>query len=214
MESHGNANVDDPETDGAPRIPDGAPRGIGGWPRARDSLLVPRDSTFDLPTTITTPRLSLIPLRAADAEEMVAVLDDQCLHEFTGGRPATLSELRDRYTKLAAGSPQADEVWLNWIVRLRGEMNAIGTVQVTVRVRDDQRTAYVAWVIGTAWQNRGFASEAAGALVAWLRGWGIRDVRAHIHPDHRASEQVALRAGLAPSDEIIDGERVWRSCRD
>lgn len=214
MESRGNTDVGGPQTGCAPRSRECAPGGIGGWPRARDSLFAPRDATFDARTTITTPRLSLTPLRAADADEMVAVLDDERLHEFTGEGPATLPELRDRYTQLAVGSPHPDEVWLNWIVRLRGELNAIGTVQATVRTHDGERRAYVAWVIGMPWQNRGLASEAAGAMVAWLRGWGIRDVRAHIHPDHRASEQVAVRAGLEPSDEIIDGERVWRSSRE
>lgn len=213
MESHGTTNADQSETDGTPRSPGSAPGGIGGWPRARDSLLVHPDATFDAPATITTSRLSMTPLRAADADEMVAVLDDERLHEFTGGRPATLPELRDRYTQLEAGSPYPDELWLNWIARLRRELNAIGIVQATVRARECQRKAYVAWVIGTAWQNQGFASEAAGALVAWLRGWGIRDIRAHIHPAHRGSEQVALRAGLEPSDEIVEGERVWRSYR-
>ena len=40
--------------------------------------------------TIGTERLLLTPLRIADADEMVDVLADPRLHQFIGGRPATL----------------------------------------------------------------------------------------------------------------------------
>ena len=35
-------------------------------------------------------------------------------------------------------------------------------------------------------------------------------VLAAVHPGHLASERVAARAGLAPTDRIVDGERVWQ----
>lgn len=165
-------------------------------------------------TDITTPRLALTALSPADADETAGILDDERLHEFIGERPASLPELRVRYATLAAGSGRADEVWLNWVVRLRDELKAIGTVQATIRTQGTSRTALVAWTIGSAWQNNGYASEAAGALITWLRERGILDIHAHIHPEHRASERVALRAGLEPSDEIADDERIWRLARD
>jgi RimJ/RimL family protein N-acetyltransferase len=158
---------------------------------------------------ITTERLRVVPLRAEDADEMFAVLDDERLHEFIGGRPATLIQLRDRYAKFAAGSGKPDEVWLNWIVRLRADAQPIGTVQATVS--EGGRTAHVAWVIGVEWQRQGFASEAARALVDYLRGRGVNEIVAHVHPDHGASSVVAARAGLEPTDEEVDGEQVWRA---
>jgi RimJ/RimL family protein N-acetyltransferase len=75
---------------------------------------------------------------------------------------------------------------------------------------DGNRRAHVAWVIGVAWQGRGFASEAATAVVDWLRGCGIADVRANIHPDHHASAAVARAAGMHATAERRDGETVWR----
>ena len=71
----------------------------------------------------------------------------------------------------------------------------------------------VAWVIGTAWQGRGYASEAALALVGWLSGQGVTVITAHIDPRHAASARVAERAGLVPTAYEIDGERVWRISR-
>jgi RimJ/RimL family protein N-acetyltransferase len=148
-----------------------------------------------------------VPLRAGDAEEMAAVLGDERLHEFIGGSPPTLAELQDRYAALAAGSPDLNVIWLNWIVRRLADSQALGTVQATLE--DGGRRAHVAWVIGIDYQNQGFASEAAGAVVDWLRGQGISEIVAHIHPDHEASAIVATRAGLHPTDGYTDGERIW-----
>lgn len=168
-------------------------------------------STFDEVPTIATERLLLTPLRAEDADEMAAVLADERLHEFIGGRPATPDELGGRYAKLTAGSSNPNEVWLNWIVRRRSDSQAIGTMQATL-INDDERwTAHVAWVVGVPWQGQGFASEAARALVEWLHHQGAQGIVAHINPEHRASALVATRAGLQPTDDEADGEQVWRA---
>ena len=56
--------------------------------------------------------------------------------------------------------------------------------------------ARLGWMMGVEWQNQGFASEAATALVTWVRRQGVEDVGANIHPEHDASATVATRAGL------------------
>ena len=137
---------------------------------------------------------------------MAEVLDDERLHEFVGGRPLSVSELRERYEALVTGPGHTTVRWLNWIVRLRANEMPIGTVQATVAAR----TATIAWVIGLDWQSQGFASEAACALVDWLRAQGIDAIEAHVRPDHLASARVAAKAGLEPTGKIADGEQVWR----
>jgi arsenate reductase len=114
---------------------------------------------------IVTERLLLVPLRPEDADEMVDVLADRRLHQFIGGHPATLEELRDRYATLTAGSPRLEEVWRNWIVRRRADSRPVGTVQATLTRHHEGWTAQVAWIIGLPWQHQGYASEAARALV-------------------------------------------------
>ena len=164
---------------------------------------------FDASTTIT-ERLALYPLSLADAEEMAIVLADPALHEYTGGQPATLEELRDRYAAWVKGSGSSDELWLNWIVRRGADDIAIGTVQATVIDPETAPTALVAWTIGSQWQGNGYAGEAAVALARWLVARGAASVVAHVHPDHRASAGVAARAGLRPTNVIVDGEVEWR----
>ena len=64
-------------------------------------------------------------------------------------------------------------------------------------------------MIGTPWQRAGNATEATGAVVAWLRECGIRSFEAHIHPSHDASAAVASRLGLVVTQPREDGEVRW-----
>jgi RimJ/RimL family protein N-acetyltransferase len=162
------------------------------------------------PRGVSTGRLDLLPLTTAHAAEMAAVLSDPGLHTFIGGSPATPDALRARYERLVAGSPDPDVSWLNWVIRLRDEDCLVGTVQATVVQAIHGPPAEIAWVVGTPWQGRGIATEAAGALVTWLSRRGVSAVTAHIHPDHHASAAVATAAGLSPTDQWQDGEQGWQ----
>ncbi|GIH60449.1 GNAT family N-acetyltransferase [Microbispora siamensis] len=158
--------------------------------------------------TISAARLTLWPLTAQDADEMAEVLAGEELYAFIGGAAPTPAELRARYAALEARrSPDGRQEWLNWIIRRDTDGRAVGYVQATVM--DGGRRAEVAWVVGTAWQGRRYASEAATALAEWLRARGVARIEAHIHPDHHASMTVANRIGLLPTDHFEDGERLW-----
>jgi RimJ/RimL family protein N-acetyltransferase len=156
---------------------------------------------------IRTTRLDLLPLQPEHAAEMAEVLSDPGLHEFTGGIPLSPEALLARYERLAAGSPDPAVRWLNWVIRLRDEDRLTGTVQATITVAD--HTAEIAWVVGTPWQGRGIAREAAQGLVAWLRTQPVHSVIAHVHPGHHASAAVATSAGLTATREVHDGETRW-----
>lgn len=163
-----------------------------------------------VPQIIHTDRLTLLPLSVEHAEEMAAVLSDPDLHTFIGGAPATSQALLTRYERLVAGSPDPTVSWCNWVIQLRDATCLTGTVQATVTASDKGRVAEIAWVVGTPWQGRGIATEAAHGLVAWLREQGVRTVIAHIHPDHKASAAVATTSGLTPTDHRHDGEVTWQ----
>jgi RimJ/RimL family protein N-acetyltransferase len=158
---------------------------------------------------IATARLDLLPLLVEHAEQMAPVLSDPALHTFTGGAPDSPRELRSRYQRITAGSPDPAVSWLNWVIQLREEGCLTGTVQATIGSSGGGLTAEIAWVVGTAWQGRGIATEAAQGLVDWLSRQPVQAVVAHIHPDHRASASVAAAAGLVPTDQWQDGELRW-----
>ncbi|MEV6105031.1 GNAT family N-acetyltransferase [Streptomyces sp. NPDC051940] len=156
---------------------------------------------------IRTRRLSLLPLAVEHADEMAEVLGDPALHAFIGGVPLTREELRARYARLVAGSPDPFVVWGNWVVRLDEERCLTGTVQATITGDG----AEIAWVVGTPWQGRGIATEAARGLVDWLRSRGVGQVYAHVHPGHAASAAVAGAVGLVRTDRMQDGEERWEA---
>ena len=156
---------------------------------------------------IETGRLLLEPLRPEHAAEMAPVLADPALYVFTGGDPPSAAQLGERYERQARGrSADGRELWLNWIVREREGGGAVGYVQATVDPAS--RVAEVAWVVGTGFQGRGYAREAAVAMVGWLRERGAV-VTAYVHPDHSASQSVARAVGLEPTAIVREGEVRW-----
>jgi len=147
-------------------------------------------------------------LTAGDADDLFPLLQDPALGRFTGETPpADVEAVRAGFARWEARrSPDGAELWLNWVLRRRHDARAVGLVQATV---GDGDTA-VAWTVGTTFQRQGFATEAARALIAWLRDTvGVPVIVASIHPDNVASQTVARRNGLRPTDRLDEGEVVW-----
>nr|WP_202538746.1 GNAT family N-acetyltransferase [Streptomyces sp. SID8379] len=150
----------------------------------------------------------MLPLAVEHADEMAGVLADPALYAFTGGGPPTPEALRARYVRQVAGAPEPGTDWLNWVIRDRTSGRLAGYVQATVEAGT---SADVAWVVGTAWQGRGVAREAALGMARWLAARGVRELVAHIHPGHHASARVARALGLVASGVTDDdGEIIWR----
>jgi RimJ/RimL family protein N-acetyltransferase len=150
---------------------------------------------------LTAERLLLEPLRVDHAAEMVAVLADPALYTFTGGEPPAEADLVERYRRQSTRPG-----WLNWVLRTRDTGEAVGTVQATQR---DERTAELAWVVGTRFQGAGYATEATAAMIGWLRERGVDFFVAHIHPAHAASNAAAARLGFVSTNAVKDGEARW-----
>jgi RimJ/RimL family protein N-acetyltransferase len=158
--------------------------------------------------SLSTERLRIEPLTVGDAGDLFPLLDDPELGRFTGELPPDdVDALRARFERWERRrSPDGTELWLNWVVRLRADGRAIGVLQATVA---DGGTA-IAWTIGTAFQRQGFATEAGRSLLPWLRATiGEATIVAWIHPDHTASQAVARRIGMRPSDRVRGGEIAW-----
>ena len=170
-------------------------------------LRLPGDSDL----TLDTDRLELTPMVEGDSDALFALLKDPEIHVFTGGHPPEAADnLRAKIRRRESRrSPEGDELWLNWTLRLKSDQSVVGYAQAGVK----EGQADLAWVIGIPFQGLGYASEASRHVSKWLRSrLHVREFRANIHPDHVASHKVARSVGLRPSREHTDeGEQVWRA---
>ena len=78
---------------------------------------------------------------------------------------------------------------------------------------DENGAAEIAYAIVPAYEGRGFATEAAGALVTFaLADERVRVLRAHTLPEPNASTRVLTKCGFERISEVVDPEDgpVWR----
>lgn len=150
--------------------------------------------------------VALEPLQVEHVDEMLTVLADQELYGFTGGEPPSREALATRYRAQVGGSGRHEELWCNWIVRRTDSGEAVGFVQATVV----HGVADIAWLVGRHHQGQGFAVRAVRAMIAELESSGVASFTAHIHVDHRRSQNVASAVGFERSGAVDDdGEEIW-----
>jgi ribosomal-protein-alanine N-acetyltransferase len=78
--------------------------------------------------------------------------------------------------------------------------------------RDADDAVEIAYAVDPAYRGRGYAKEAATALVDFALGAGARIVRAHTRPERGASARVLAACGFTWVGEVVDPEDglVWR----
>lgn len=157
--------------------------------------------------------LRLEPEHPRHAEEMFVVLSDPAIYEYENEAPPSVYALRGGYERRQSRlSPDGEEVWLNWVVRL-GTGEAIGYVQATLRP-DGQ--AAVAYEFNSRYWGRGLASQALRAMMLELvERYQTRDFWAVLKRVNLRSQRLLQRAGLTmaspaeharrqvPADEML-----------
>ncbi|WP_184196738.1 GNAT family N-acetyltransferase [Chitinimonas taiwanensis] len=151
-------------------------------------------------TVLTTQRLTLEPITAAHAAELLAGLSNEALYQFIPQNPpASLEALQTRYKRLESrSSPDGDEWWLNWAVRLSGG-EYVGVVEATV---DEDNAATMAWFIFAAHQRKGYAKEAVTKLREHLEGPFMAE-SFKIFVDTRNAASIALLESLGFKQEAL-----------
>jgi RimJ/RimL family protein N-acetyltransferase len=160
--------------------------------------------------TLPTERLTLEPQVAVHAEEMFEVLRDPAIYRYENDPPASLEWLRSRFARLETRrSADGREQWLNWVLRLRGS-GLVGYVQATVR---PDRSAAIAYVLGSTWWGRGLAQEAVRAMLPELTAsYGVRDFHAILKRENLPSRRLLERLGFAVGS--VDAHREHEVPRD
>jgi len=147
---------------------------------------------------LTTQRLRLDPTTVQDAGELFPLLNDERIWQyFPALRPHDTAHLREIYARRERGAPDdSNQVWENWIVRTRDAGVALGEAQATIF--EARRQAYVAYVIASAQQRRGYAKEALAAVISHARDvHGIVTVYAELDtrnmPSYKLVESLGFR---------------------
>ena len=162
---------------------------------------------------IRTPRLLLREFTVADESDVHEYASDDAVARYTDWGPNTPAQTRDRingYLEQQLRWPR-DEVSL--AVELRGERKVIGTIRLSINDKL-ARTADFGFVVNRRYWNKGFASEAARAvllaafeMLALHRVWATCDTRNV--GSWRVLEKASMRReGLFRRDVFQKGE--WR----
>jgi RimJ/RimL family protein N-acetyltransferase len=158
-----------------------------------------------------TERLNLTPL-GPEAIEALLAGDGVLAERLTGARfrepapPPYMAEsfpvVRDRLR-----AHPAEAGWWNWLIVARDSGEAVGSVAFGGPVSADG-AVLVGYAIYTAYEGRGYATEAVRALVAWAFGQdGVREVRALAPvwntPALRVAENVGMRPVASEEDDDV-----------
>jgi ribosomal-protein-alanine N-acetyltransferase len=163
---------------------------------------------------IETQRLFLVP---STAEMMHAAVEEDwpTLSRLLGGVdfadqwshfPEAMLWMRDRLQ-----DEPGESIWWNYLIILRSEVRLIGTCGYKGPPEPDG-SVEIGYEIADAYQSRGFATEAARALLEWaLKQSGVTYVKACTLAEENPSVQLLRRLGFVFTEEKIDLEdgRVW-----
>lgn len=165
-------------------------------------LQIPTEKTLFLKT----PRLQLEPITAGHATEMAALLSSPSLYAFTGGEPPTASALKKQYVKWEKRvSPDKTELWLNWAARRTTTKQVVGHFQAGVKAKG--RIAQIAFVVGKKFQKKGYATEGAKCICAFLEHtFRVTQIESSAHPRNEASLALLTKLGFRQGGLLENGE--------
>lgn len=125
---------------------------------------------------------------------------------------ATKAQLSPEWLALLGSLTTADPWTLGFALVLRNRDTHVGEAGFKGPPGSDG-VAEIAYGVEPDYQGKGFATEAAQALVAYAFGSGrVRVLRAHTLPQPNASTRVLTKCGFRHIGEVIDPEDglVWR----
>jgi RimJ/RimL family protein N-acetyltransferase len=148
-----------------------------------------------------TQRLRLLPLSAAAIDALLAG-DGSRLRELTGAtfpdpvRPPPLTEDLLPMVRERVRSDAAQEGWWTWAVVRKDTGAAVGSVGFGGGP-DAEGAVMIGYATYPNVERRGYATEAAGALVHWaLEHPEVVRVCASMPPDNAAAIRVAQKLGM------------------
>ena len=160
--------------------------------------------TFDAP--IRTERLVLRLMTPADVEDVHAYQGREDVCRYLLHEPRDREEVVDAVTKYAAATRLAEEHdWIEPAIELDGRV--IGHMFLSIGSLES-RGAEIGWTLHPDFQGRGYAAEAAAAVLDLAFDvLGLHRVRAELDP--RNDDSIALCVRLGMRREAFFVQDLW-----
>jgi RimJ/RimL family protein N-acetyltransferase len=162
-----------------------------------------------------TSRLTLRPFVADDFEAMHAMRSDAEVVRYLYGETSSPAGTRSLLeTKMATSAWAQEGDWLTAAAVERASGITVGDVSLRW-VSERDRTAEIGFIFDPRHQGKGFATEAAGALVEWVFGSaGFHRVIGRTEARNTASARVLEKLGMRLEAHFVENEWVkgeWQS---
>ena len=168
---------------------------------------------------MTTKNLELLPLTPG---QLLALIEGTDVYEdgigislaegFREFMVSAWAEVSEDYLAKLKGASEADPWSFGFVVLLAAENLVIGSCGFKGPPGTDG-IVEIGYGLAPGYRGRGFATEAAQALVRYALDSGrIRTVRAHTLPEPNASTRVLAKCGFCRIGEVTDPDDglVWR----
>ncbi|MBI3648850.1 MAG: GNAT family N-acetyltransferase [Actinobacteria bacterium] len=164
---------------------------------------------------LVTERLLLRRSRPEDAETISAYRSDPEVHRHQGWERTDPEGVRAQIEEMAGRAPGEPGGWVQLSVTERETGRLVGDVGLSP-AEGEAGVIKVGYTMAPAFQGRGYATEAVGALVAYaFERLGADVVRAYASADNLPSILVAEKVGmrLVERFEHRYGDEVWFGVR-
>ena len=169
----------------------------------------PGDGAFEPEYPIRTERLLLRPYALADVDALYAYQRLPEVHRYLYTEPRSRSEVEALVAERAGvraltGAGQA----LALVADLAQTGELVGDCMLFWRSLEHEQ-GEVGYVFNPAYQGRGLATEAVGALLRLgFEGLGLHRIAGHLDARNTASARVLERAGLRREAHLVENEFI------
>ncbi len=157
---------------------------------------------------IRTPRLLLRPLSAADADDLLVYQSDPDVCRYIPYAPRTRAEIAARLADPARTRSVLEQVGQALLLGIEDPDGGRVIGDLTLAwTSAEHRSGELGWVLDPGHQGRGYAAEAAAALLPLaFDGLGLHRVVARVDARNTASAGVARRLGMRQEAHLVENE--------
>ena len=161
---------------------------------------------------IATERLELKPIKFEDAEELFKITSNKTttrymLYSGTENIQETIDFITDcqKDWKRWYEDNNKPNVALNFSIFIKNTTKPIGTIEIDIL--EDPTSAEMGWMIHNDFQNKGYGSEAAFAILDFAKTLGIKSIVAHCDKRNIPSFSLMKKIGMKLVSD--DGDRIY-----